>query len=85
MSIPRIPGYTEDATPSLANEWLRPEGDFPEELWPVDVLKASNLNRTTAIEAHEADGGQRETSRGKEKARPRALLPGLASVPVRPE
>lgn len=55
MSIPRIPGFTgrrEDGT--LGDLWASPDGDFPEELWPGDVL-ASISSRPTGwlvVEEH---------------------------------
>lgn len=41
VSIPVIPGYTNGpAGTRLFDLWPRPEGDFPDELWPVDVLES---------------------------------------------
>jgi hypothetical protein len=40
MSIPRISGYTGPPPGrSLIDEWQRPDGDFPDELWPDNVLR----------------------------------------------
>lgn len=39
MSIPQIPGYTAGPPASLADVWSRPEGDFPDELWPEHELR----------------------------------------------
>jgi hypothetical protein len=39
VSIPIIPGYTDPPTPGrLVDLWARPEGDYPDELWPSDEL-----------------------------------------------
>lgn len=39
MSIPIIPGYIDGPQPArLADLWARPDGDFPDELWPLEVL-----------------------------------------------
>jgi hypothetical protein len=41
MSVPQIPGYTvPPSRRTLASEWARPEGDFPDTLWPTPVLEA---------------------------------------------
>jgi hypothetical protein len=41
VSIPEIPGYLGNPTQSsLADSWARPDGSFPDELWPVDVLRS---------------------------------------------
>lgn len=41
MSIPEIPGYIEGPKPERLSElWARPEGDFPDELWPVEILES---------------------------------------------
>lgn len=40
MSIPIVPGYIEPpGPPSLLDLWQRPEGSYPDELWPQDVLR----------------------------------------------
>jgi hypothetical protein len=40
VSIPVIPGYIDGPTGTrLLDLWQRPDGDFPDELWPVDVLE----------------------------------------------
>lgn len=47
MSVPRIPGFIEQPDgDTLADLWARPDGEFPEELWPEDVL-ASVSSRPT--------------------------------------
>lgn len=39
VSIPIIPGYLDGPTPGrLVDLWTQPEGDYPDELWPADVL-----------------------------------------------
>ncbi len=39
VSIPIIPGYIDGPTPGrLVDLWTQPTGDYPDELWPVDVL-----------------------------------------------
>lgn len=41
MSIPEVPGYLgAPAQSTLAEAWSRPDGSFPDELWPVDVLRS---------------------------------------------
>lgn len=38
--FPRIPGFElSDAAPTLATEWPRPAGDYPDALWPVTSLR----------------------------------------------
>lgn len=39
MSTPRIPGFTSNTPVSLATIWPPPSGDFPAELWPLEVLR----------------------------------------------
>ena len=40
MSVPRVPGYnTAIGQRSLAEEWLKPEGSFPAQLWPYAHLR----------------------------------------------
>lgn len=40
VSIPLIPGYIENPRGNrLADLWPRPEGAFPDELWPISVLE----------------------------------------------
>lgn len=39
MTIPNIPGFTSKPD-SLADLWSMPEGDFSEELWPLDALQS---------------------------------------------
>jgi len=40
IRMPRIPGYElTDVAPSLAVAWPRPEGEYPEELWPIALLR----------------------------------------------
>jgi len=38
VSTPRIPGFNAGVPKSLVTEWQKPEGDYPDELWPVNVL-----------------------------------------------
>ncbi len=38
MSIPRVPGYSAAQPKSLADSWAPPPGDYPQELWPQDIL-----------------------------------------------
>lgn len=39
MSIPSIPGYTEPPKKNtLASVWAKPDGSFPQELWPLSEL-----------------------------------------------
>lgn len=41
MSTPIIPGYIDGPTPTtLADLWQRPTGDYPDDLWPGDVLES---------------------------------------------
>lgn len=41
MSIPVIPGYTNGPDGiRLLDLWPRPEGCYPDELWPIDVLES---------------------------------------------
>ncbi len=41
VSIPVIPGYIDGPTPPrLVDVWQRPAGDYPDDLWPTDVLAA---------------------------------------------
>lgn len=47
MSIPRIPGYTvPPSRRTLASEWDRPDGEFPEALWPKGVLEGISSDST---------------------------------------
>lgn len=40
MSIPSIPGFSRPpAGESLADEWPRPPGGYPDALWPTEVLR----------------------------------------------
>ncbi len=55
MSIPEIPGYLgRSDRSSLAEQWPRPAGDYPDELWPVDVLRSVTPDPTSwlMISAH---------------------------------
>ncbi len=38
MSMPRIPGYSTDRPNSLADSWAPPPGNYPQEMWPQDIL-----------------------------------------------
>jgi hypothetical protein len=41
VSTPIVPGYIERPSPtSLFELWERPAGDYPDELWPEDVLRS---------------------------------------------
>jgi hypothetical protein len=41
VSTPIIPGYIDGPTPAtLADLWPRPTGDYPDDLWPIDVLES---------------------------------------------
>lgn len=41
MSIPVIPGFTEGPRGERLSEvWARPDGGFPDELWPLEVLES---------------------------------------------
>ncbi|MEO7372649.1 MAG: hypothetical protein ABIW36_01885 [Terrimesophilobacter sp.] len=40
IHTPRIPGYElTDQAPTLALAWSRPQGEYPEELWPIALLR----------------------------------------------
>lgn len=40
IHVPRIPGYElTDAASTLASAWTRPRGEYPEELWPITLLR----------------------------------------------
>ena len=59
MSIPRVPGYSDDIPTSLADSWVRPPGDYPEELWPQHILRQIVQDPTDWIsvdEYHDVDG-----------------------------
>lgn len=45
--MPVIPGYTDTPRETrLVDLWQRPEGDFPSELWPIDLLETVTPNPT---------------------------------------
>jgi hypothetical protein len=40
VSTPIVPGYLDELPPTrLVDLWPRPPGDYPDELWPLDVLE----------------------------------------------
>ena len=53
MSVPMVPGYTVGAPSSLADEWARPEGDFPDELWPIAELRRISHEPTDWVTVEE--------------------------------
>ena len=53
MSIPRIPGFSDEELESLADYWEPPEGSFPQELWPEDILRSIVPNPTGWITVEE--------------------------------
>lgn len=65
VSIPEIPGYLANTTrSSLAESWTRPGGSYPDELWPIDVLRSITPDPTgwLVISEHyftdDRDGGR---------------------------
>jgi hypothetical protein len=41
VSVPSIPGFLNPPSrETLADLWQRPAGAFPDELWPIDNLRA---------------------------------------------
>lgn len=62
MSIPIIPGHTDGGAPtSLLDLWARPTGNYPDELWPADVLEQVVRHPTgwlTVCEHYSTDAGR---------------------------
>ncbi|MEU4220859.1 hypothetical protein [Actinoplanes sp. NPDC026623] len=55
MSIPSVPGFIDPLQGNtLADVWTRPDGNYPEELWPVDDLRTvtRNPNGWLVIDEH---------------------------------
>jgi len=47
IHVPRIPGYElTDAASTLASAWSRPRSEYPEELWPITLLRRVTLEPT---------------------------------------